>query len=50
MTPEWAAPEVLRSESFDDRADVFSFGVILWEVLTGEVPWAELSPVQVRHV
>ena len=33
-TPEWMAPEMLRAEDFDERADSYSFGVVLWELLT----------------
>ncbi len=28
-------------------ADVYSFGVVLWELATGQEPWAEASPMQV---
>ena len=38
-TPMWMAPEVLMNESFTFKADVYSFGVIVWELLTGKVPW-----------
>ncbi|RMG14894.1 MAG: serine/threonine protein kinase, partial [Planctomycetota bacterium] len=37
-TLRYLAPEVLRGESADARADVYSFGVLLFEVLTGRLP------------
>ncbi|KAL4448911.1 hypothetical protein ABPG77_007628 [Micractinium sp. CCAP 211/92] len=46
-TPEWMAPEVIRSEPYDERADVYSYGVVLWECLTGQQPWQGLHPMQV---
>jgi serine/threonine-protein kinase len=36
---EYAAPEVCRNETVDPRADVFSLGVILWELLSGLSPF-----------
>jgi len=33
----YVAPERLRSEPFDGRADVFSAGVMLWEIITGRL-------------
>jgi serine/threonine protein kinase len=35
-----AAPEVIRGEKYSEKADVFSFGVIMWEVLTRKQPFA----------
>jgi serine/threonine protein kinase len=29
-TPAWTAPEVLRGLQYDEKADVYSFGIILW--------------------
>lgn len=31
-TPKWAAPEVLRNEVYTTKADIYSFGIILWEM------------------
>lgn len=37
-TIRYLAPELLRGERADERADVYSFGVLLFEVLTGGLP------------
>ena len=41
------APEVLRNEPSNEKCDVYSFGVILWELATMRVPWSGLNPMQV---
>ncbi|XP_058185185.1 serine/threonine-protein kinase STY17-like isoform X2 [Rhododendron vialii] len=45
-TYRWMAPEVIEHKPYDHKADVFSFGVVLWELLTGEVPYLYLTPLQ----
>ena len=49
-TPEWMAPEVLRSEPANEKSDIYSYGVILYELLTGKVPWEGLNAMQVVGV
>ncbi|GIL87290.1 hypothetical protein Vretimale_1762 [Volvox reticuliferus] len=49
-SPEWMAPEVLRCDHYAEAADVYSYGVILWELLTGQPPWADLNAMQVVGV
>eukprot|EP00741_Cyanophora_paradoxa_P004534 tig00000808_g4403.t1 len=42
----WAAPEILRNEKYDEKVDVYSFGCCVWEMVTGEVPFAKMTPIQ----
>jgi len=49
-TPEWMAPELLRNEPFTEKCDVFSFGVIMWELCTLKRPWDGVKPMQVSLV
>lgn len=41
------APEVLRNSTLSKPADVYSIGVLLWQMVTGSRPWAGLSHLQV---
>lgn len=34
----WSAPEVLTGQQCTVSADIYSFGIVLWEITTGEVP------------
>lgn len=49
-TPQWMAPEILRNEPSNEKSDVFSFGVVLWELMTVSIPWNDLNSVQVVGV
>ncbi|XP_009769082.1 putative serine/threonine-protein kinase SIS8 isoform X1 [Nicotiana tabacum] len=46
-TAEWMAPEVLRNEPSDEKCDVYSYGVVLWELCTLQQPWGGMNPMQV---
>ncbi|KAK3038896.1 hypothetical protein RJ639_028618, partial [Escallonia herrerae] len=45
-TYRWMAPEVIEHRPYDHKADVFSFGIVLWELLTGKLPYEQMSPLQ----
>ncbi|XP_020589176.1 serine/threonine-protein kinase STY46-like [Phalaenopsis equestris] len=45
-TYRWMAPEVIEHKPYDHKADVFSFGIMMWELLAGKLPYESLTPLQ----
>ncbi|KAL5226128.1 hypothetical protein ABZP36_012767 [Zizania latifolia] len=51
MTPEtgtyrWMAPEMIQHRPYDHKVDVYSFGIVLWELITGMLPFTNMTAVQ----
>jgi len=46
----YLAPEYLRNDGVDRRADVFAAGVMLWELLAGRRLWHGMSEAQIVHL
>ncbi|KAG8055454.1 hypothetical protein GUJ93_ZPchr0001g31722 [Zizania palustris] len=45
-TFRWMAPEMMKHKPYGRKVDVYSFGLILWEMFTGSVPYENLNPFQ----
>lgn len=44
----WMAPEVFESNTYTEKCDIFSWGIILWEVLTRRLPFDEIRGNDLR--
>jgi serine/threonine protein kinase len=43
----WSSPEVVAEGRYSKQADVYSFGIVLWELLTWQEPWAGVNSFQI---
>lgn len=51
-TWQWMAPEVLDTtrEHFDERIDIYSFGIVMWEAVTHAFPFEEFKQFMVKRI
>lgn len=45
-TPFWLAPEAMENQQFSEASDVYSFGMIIWEMFTRQIPFPNMNPHQ----
>ncbi|KAK4361124.1 hypothetical protein RND71_020076 [Anisodus tanguticus] len=45
-TYRWMAPEMIKRKSYCRKVDVYGFGLILWEMVAGTIPYDDMTPVQ----
>ncbi|XP_068159903.1 mitogen-activated protein kinase kinase kinase isoform X2 [Drosophila tropicalis] len=48
-TYAWMPPEVISQSTYSKSSDVWSYGVLLWELITGETPYKGFDPLSVAY-
>jgi hypothetical protein len=48
-TPQWAAPEVIREEVYTEAADVYGYGIILWELAALQCPYKGMNAIRIAR-
>lgn len=48
-TPEWMAPEVMMGKKYSEKIDVYSFGIVLCELLTRSIPFHDKYDIKDYH-
>ncbi len=48
-TPEYMSPEQARGDKLDNQTDIYSLGVLMYEMLTGQPPFTGKNPVSIAY-
>jgi serine/threonine protein kinase len=48
-TYRWMAPEMIKQNAYNRKVDAYSFGLLIWEMVSGRIPYENLTPFQVAY-
>ncbi|XP_022864114.1 serine/threonine-protein kinase HT1-like [Olea europaea var. sylvestris] len=48
-TYRWMAPEMIRRKHYGRKVDVYGFGLIIWEFVSGTIPYEDKTPIQAAY-
>jgi len=48
-TPNYMSPEIFRQQRYTEKVDVFAVGVMLWEAMAQDIPFANLDPPEIKE-
>ncbi|VDD86569.1 unnamed protein product [Enterobius vermicularis] len=48
-TAAWMAPEIIKKEPCSEKVDIWSYGVVLWELLTTEAPYKDVDSMAIIY-
>lgn len=47
--PRWLAPEMFMNQKASVASDIYAFGVVMWEMVTWQLPWGDMNPYAVSQ-
>ncbi|KMZ75195.1 Serine/threonine-protein kinase HT1 [Zostera marina] len=48
-TYRWMAPEMFKEKVYTKKVDIYSFGIVLWELTTALIPFQGMTPIQAAY-
>ena len=48
-TPHWMAPELFEKHDYTNKVDVYAYGMLLWEMVSGSSPFKGKNPLQIAY-
>lgn len=49
-TPHWMAPEIILGHRYEAKADVYSYGIVLWEMPTRISSYQDIPSASIMHL